>query len=83
MKSLTLFHEEEDLTTFPLLPILPLIDTPFSVFRLENFVVSTSVKSNITNEILIECKDDDFYRSVCDYLDNNNLPIPHPKIEHF
>jgi len=58
-------------------------DIPFSVLRPENFIVSLSTKSDLSNKILDECKDDKFYRNICEYLDNKELPIPHPKIDKF
>jgi len=64
-------------------PDYPGADVPFSVLRPENFVVSISPNSDLSNKILNECKDDIFYHNICDYLDNKNLPIPHPKIDKF
>jgi hypothetical protein len=58
-------------------------EIPFSVLRPENFAAFPTSAVPFTEEILSECKNDSFYHNVCDYLGNNKLPIPHPKIDKF
>jgi len=58
-------------------------DVPFSVLRPENFTAFPSVIPSLQDQIISECKDDTFYHQICEYLENNNLPIPHPKIDKF
>jgi len=45
--------------------------------------ISVSIKSELSNKILNESRNDELYRDICEYLDNKNLPIPHPKINKF
>ena len=58
-------------------------ETPFFVLRPENFVVTVLTISDLSNKILNECKDDIFYHNIREYLENKNLPIPHPNIDKF
>jgi len=42
-----------------------------------------SVIPSLQDKIIFECKDDTFYHKICEYLENNNLPITQPKIDKF
>ena len=58
-------------------------DIPFTVLRPENFSAFPVSVETFSEKILSECKTDPFYHSICDYLENKKLPVPHQKIKEF
>ena len=55
----------------------------FSVLRPENFCALTTSISSINDQILSAYKSDELYHKICNFLNDNSLPAPHPKIDKF
>jgi len=56
---------------------------PFSVLRPDNFTAFPTSAVSFIDKLLNNCKNDPFYHDICNYLENNHLPVPHPNIENF
>ena len=49
----------------------------------QNFCALTSSIFSINDQILSAYKSDEFYQKICNFLNDNSLPVPHSKIENF
>jgi len=58
-------------------------DRSFSVLKPENFCAVIFSVSSLNDQILSEYKNNNFYTDICNYLEDNSLPIPHPQIKNF